>query len=297
MSNEGYRPLVIIGAPRSGTNMLRDVLCTLEGVATWPCDEINYIWRHGNLRYPSDEFPPKLATPRVQRYIRRQFEWVARRYNAQTVIEKTCANSLRVPFVDRVVPEARYLFIRRDGLDAVASAMHRWKAELDIPYLARKARFVPITDLPYYAPRYVGSHVYRLFSKEGRVSFWGPQLDHMDWPLANHSLDEVCALQWKKCVESAAAAFAQMPSEQWLEVQYEDFVFDPESELRRVLDFVGLEASDATVKEAVADVSTGSLGKWRAALGEDTLARLQPIVDGVEHSGTDASTEEAMDAT
>ncbi|MDZ7809391.1 MAG: sulfotransferase [Arhodomonas sp.] len=171
MSNPAYQPVVIIGAPRSGTNMLRDVLCSLDGVTTWPCDEINYIWRHGNLRYPSDELPPERATGSVRRYIRRQFDWVARRYGAETVVEKTCANSLRVPFVDAVVPEAKYLFIRRDGLDAVGSAMDRWTAPLDIPYLARKARFVPATDLPYYAGRYFWSRVYRLFSREQRLAF------------------------------------------------------------------------------------------------------------------------------
>ena len=39
----GAKPVVIIGAPRSGTNMLRDVLCDWPGVVTWPCDEINLI--------------------------------------------------------------------------------------------------------------------------------------------------------------------------------------------------------------------------------------------------------------
>ena len=58
--------VVIIGAPRSGTNMLRDILSTFEGVATWPCDEINYIWRHGNMSYPSDEIPRELANPKTK---------------------------------------------------------------------------------------------------------------------------------------------------------------------------------------------------------------------------------------
>ena len=75
----GRQDLIIIGAPRSGTNMLRDVLVRFPGVATWPCDEINYIWRHGNLRYPSDEFPAERADARVQRYIRAQFDWVEKR--------------------------------------------------------------------------------------------------------------------------------------------------------------------------------------------------------------------------
>ena len=55
--------IVLVGAPRSGTNMLRDVLTALDGIGTWPCDEINYIWRHGNVRYPSDELPRENATP------------------------------------------------------------------------------------------------------------------------------------------------------------------------------------------------------------------------------------------
>ena len=47
--------IIIIGAPRSGTNMLRDVLTALPGFETWPCDEINLAWRHGNRALPSDE--------------------------------------------------------------------------------------------------------------------------------------------------------------------------------------------------------------------------------------------------
>ncbi|MQM37962.1 hypothetical protein KBTX_01966 [wastewater metagenome] len=275
-----YSPLIIIGAPRSGTNMLRDVLTQFPGVATWPCDEINYIWRHGNLRYPSDEFPADRARPDVRRYIRRQFDWVARRYGADVVVEKTCANSLRVPFVDRVVPEARYVFIHRDGLDAVGSAMARWKAPLDIPYLACKARFVPATDLPWYAARYFGSRIHRLFSREGRVGLWGPQLDDMDELLAERPLDEVCALQWRRCVEASAEAFASMPAERWLDVSYEDFVREPERELGRVLDFAGLSAEDEARRAAVAGVSSASLGKGRAALGDEAVGRLEPLVAG-----------------
>ena len=58
----------IIGAPRSGTNMLRNILTNFDGVKTWPCDEINYILRHGNVRHPSDEFGVEHATPEVKQY-------------------------------------------------------------------------------------------------------------------------------------------------------------------------------------------------------------------------------------
>src|SRR5437667_64703 len=110
-----YTPIILVGAGRSGTNMLRDVLVRVRGFGTWPCDEINYIWRHYNVRYPTDEFPAELATTPVKKYIRSAFLRMARRDNLAYVVEKTCANSLRIRFVDQVLPEARYVFIVRDG--------------------------------------------------------------------------------------------------------------------------------------------------------------------------------------
>jgi LPS sulfotransferase NodH len=273
-----YQPLIILGAPRSGTNMLRDVLTSLPGVATWPCDEINYIWRHGNVRYPSDEFRPDMARPEVRGYIRRQFDWVTGKYEAQTVVEKTCANSLRVGFVEQVVPEAKYIFIRRDGLDAVGSAIKRWKAELDIPYLARKARFVPLTDLPYYGTRYFLNRIYKMIFSHARLSFWGPKLDGMDDLLVRYSLEEVCALQWQKCVENAAEDFANISSERWIEVGYEDFVQDPSAKLQMLVDFLGVEVSPEALSEAVAHVSSQSIGKGRKVLDSRTTEQLMPLI-------------------
>ena len=150
--SRGYQPVVIIGAGRSGTKILKASLCRLPGAGSWPCDEINYVWRHGNASESHDELQPERARPRVRRYIRRCFDRLARRRGLAHVVEKTCANSLRVAFVDRVVPDALFVFLVRDGRDVVASARKRWKAPLDLPYLLAKARFVPLTDVPYYGP-------------------------------------------------------------------------------------------------------------------------------------------------
>lgn len=270
--------VIIIGAPRSGTNMLRDVLCQFEGVATWPCDEINYLWRHGNIRYPSDELPAERATPAVQAYMQKQFDWVANRYKAHTVVEKTCANSLRVPFVDRAVPEAKYVYIYRDGIDTTGSAKLRWQAKLDIPYLLEKVRFVPLTDLPYYGTRYLWSRFYRLFSREKRLAFWGPTLDGMPELLERHSLNEICALQWQRCVENAESAFEDMPEEKVIRVRYEDFVREPQTELARMVEFLELDIPNDTIREAISNVSSKSIGKGRASLDGTEVTRLESLV-------------------
>ncbi|HIO03821.1 MAG TPA: sulfotransferase [Alphaproteobacteria bacterium] len=270
--------VIIVGAPRSGTNMLRDVLTSFDGVCTWPCDEINYIWRHGNVRYPSDEIPAQRATPAIKKYIRQRFSDIRQQYNADIVVEKTCANSLRVPFVDAVLPDAKYILIYRDGIDATGSAKERWTAKLDIPYILEKVRFVPKTDLPYYGLRYFWARVYRFISREKRLAFWGPALDGMQSVLQNHTLNEVCALQWQRCVDNAEKAFSDMPADKVVRVRYEDFVRQPVEELSRILEFIGKEVEPEKIATAVERVSPRSLGKGRKALGEQQVANLEELV-------------------
>ena len=278
MTTKSYQPVVIIGAPRSGTNMLRDVLTSFDGICTWPCDEINYIWRHGNILHPSDEIPAGRATARIKSYIQRRFTEISNEYNADVIVEKTCANSLRVPFVDAVVPDAKYIFIYRDGIDATGSAKERWTAELDIPYIFKKVKFVPKLDLPYYGLRYLWARLYRFISHEKRLAFWGPALDDMQNILKKHTLNEVCALQWQSCVEKAEEAFSTMPSDKVIRIRYENFVYQPIQELTRILEFIGKEIDLPKVAKAVEYVSPNSIGKGWAALSKNEITALKALV-------------------
>lgn len=282
--SHAYRPVIILGAGRSGTNMLRDVLCRLPDYGTWPCDEINYIWRHGNKRYPSDTFPSTLARPKVRAFLDRAFRSCARRTSCSNVVEKTCANTLRAGFVAAALPDdALFLHIVRDGSDVVTSAAKRWKAKLDIPYLMRKARFVPPIDLPYYAARYLGARIYRLFDHEGRLSFWGPRYPGLEEDLKTLSLPEVCAWQWRHCVERSLEDLGALGEERVLHLRYEDFVNAPDAQLQRIGGFLGEDWSEGQRQAAVAAVSRGSVGKARreaSAEHESAIASiLQPLLD------------------
>ena len=273
-----YSKVVIIGAPRSGTNMLRNMLVKLEGVETWPCDEINYIWKHGNKNHESDEFVSEMATPTVKKFINNEFDKFACSSNADIVVEKTCASSMRVGFVDEVLPDAKYIFIVRDGFDTVASAKIRWKAELDIPYLIKKVRFVPFVDLPYYATRYISSHIYRLFSKDKRVSFWGPQMNDISKLLSQYSLTQVCALQWLRCVENSERDFSNIDHNRVIRVRYEDFTQDPSNEFKKITQFIGKEFNEDVLESVVANVSKSSVGKGKAMLENTEIRDISPLI-------------------
>ena len=272
-------PVIIIGAGRSGTNLLRDIISAMPDYGTWPCDEINYIWRYGNARQPTDEFLPEMATTAVQSFIRAAFQKIAAQQNAHFIVEKTCANSLRVGFVERVLPEARYVHIIRDGRDVVSSAMKRWTAPLDLPYILRKARYVPRRDLPYYGSRYVRNHIHRLSSGEKQLASWGPRFAGMEEALRTRSLAEVCALQWQRCVQRSEEDLAEIPAERLHRLRYEAFVSDPVRGIADLTDFLGVVLAPDEIKGMTGSISAGSVGKWRRGLADSDQDRVEQLLE------------------
>lgn len=277
--NLNYQPVIIIGAPRSGTNILRNVMCELNSVSTWPCDEINYIWRHGNIRYPSDKFPPELASNRVIKYIRKQFSVTAKKYSANYLVEKTCANSLRVPFVDSVFPEAKYIYIVRNGVDVVSSAIKRWKAPLDISYVLKKTKYIPKGDIHYYAFQYFNNQFYKLTSKERRLKHWGPRISHVEQLFTKKStIEEICATQWNECVRLSDRAFKRMDKNKVYYLRYEDFVLKPKDELIKIGKFLGWDFHDSIYESAVSKVSQSSIGKGQGEISLNIIDKIYPTI-------------------
>ncbi len=273
-----YQPIIIIGAARSGTNMLRDILTQLPDSGTWPCDEINYIWRHINTTCPIDEFGVEQATPSVQTYIRHQFAKLAQKQKLSLIVEKTCANSLRVAFVNQIFPTAKFIFIVRDGRDVTASALKRWNAPLDLPYILRKSRFVPVSDIPYYGIRYVWNHVYRLVARKKRLAYWGPRFTGMDEMLQSHSLAEVCAAQWAVSVSKAEQDLATLEPKRVHRVQYEDFISQPVDNMVQLTQFLGVKLEIRQAKQMTENVSVNSIGQWKTQLDPETQQLILPLL-------------------
>ncbi len=262
--------------------MLRDILVNLEGFGTWPCDEINYIWRHGNITFSTDELARQHVHSLTKQFIRTKFQQLVNRHKLQYVVEKTCANSLRVGFVDEIIPEARYLFIVRDGRDVVASALKRWQASLDLKYIAAKARYVPLSDIPYYGLRYIGNRLYRFISEEKRLAFWGPRFEGMDELLRHESLPVVCAHQWRRCVERAEEDFQEIGPSRVHFIQYEHLVNDTDTTLNDLFNFLEIEVDKTTIAELTKNVHASSVGNWRKDLTTEMIEQIQPVIQDTQ---------------
>ena len=266
-------PIIIIGAARSGTKFLRDVLAASPDAAAVPYD-VNYVWRYKAGDADDDVLDPATLTPARADFIRKTLPTLARARPGQVLIEKTVSNSLRVPFVAAVFPDARFVHLIRDGRDVTESAMRQWQAPPNWKALWQKLRGIPLANLGYVF-WFAGNFVSGLFSGRKGGNVWGPRFPGIMDLAGKADLAEICARQWVASVERASADLAALPEAgtRVFEIRYEDLIAD-EAALRDLAEKLDLADPDAVVASFKKRLRPGEPAQWRALPGPD-LAILQ----------------------
>ena len=274
--------IIIIGAPRSGTNLLRNLLTAQDKFGTWPCDEINYIWRHHNINYSSDEFPKELARKSVKKYIKKQFEYISKKLNCRYLVEKTCANSLRIDFVKQIFPEAKFIFIYRDCFDCVYSACKEWKNKPKINYLYKKAKYIPKVDIPFYGSKYFFNLIFKLLNKESKYRNWGPIFNNQKKITRNLSLEMICAHQWIRCLEKSLESFEKMNSNEYICISYEDFIKNPEKNLLRINKFIDPKNKINLNYKSLEIIKRNNFGKANLEIDDATKEKISCLIKPIQ---------------
>ena len=262
------KPIILVGAARSGTKALRDALATASGVDAVPYD-VTYVWRYGNDAMPHDRQLPAHAKPKTSRMVHRFF----RRYaNADgRLIEKTVGTSLRVGYVSTLMSDASFVHLIRDGVDVAESTRRQWLEPAELGYLRDKVKHFPLRLLASYGRRFVQWHVAQRLRGDDRVASWGPRYPGMDADVETEDLLTVCARQWANSVSFALADFCEYEIPH-VEIRYEDLVADPARTLRGILEFSGIEPCDEDLERGAATITDGHGG--RSLLNEAELRLL-----------------------
>ncbi|WP_412063084.1 sulfotransferase family protein [Rubrivirga sp. IMCC45206] len=249
MSDTLDRPIVVLGAARSGTTMLATTLAAHPDLAYWV--EPKYVWRYGRPLAPDDRRGADEARPRVRRYIRRAFARFTKRAGVPRFMEKTPSNCFRVPFVHAVLPDARFLHVVRDGRAVTRSAVKKWTTPPDPTAIRRRLTSfeIPLRDVPFYVGAGIRDSIGRQLMPE-QAFLWGPQFPGIREVRAEHGVEVACAVQWRESVLAARAGLAQIPAAQRYEVRFEDLVADPDGVLPGVLAFLGLGPGEPVLAHA-----------------------------------------------
>jgi hypothetical protein len=255
---------------------MRDLISRHSAVDKVPYD-INYIWRLGNENLPHDELPPPLLTKQIRRQIVRYFGGYC--LGAPFLIEKTVSNCLRIPYVNAVFPNAKFIHLVRNGLDVVESAYRQWTAPPNWRYIRKKAMTFPLMQAPGYALSYAMDILQRVLTKSNKgISAWGPRYRGIEEDIASKELLEVCAIQWARCVKKAMQDLDNLSDYKVLTVRYEDFGCDPRQHLKSIARFVGLNPEPYADLD-VDVVSKRNIGKGHRNLNADQKALIKPYIE------------------
>lgn len=278
----------ILGSPRSGTTLLGDILDMHPAIARWY--EPFFITDHFFRYAPDDTRTAADATLEVSRYIRQAFDNYRRKRGSRIVLDKSPPNSLKVPFLHAVFPDARFVHIVRDGRDVTLSINKEWRKRSSTlsgrtpfkaiePIKRRMWDGQPLMAHRLAALRHETGKLWQLPSRkdllqtirwDGRIG-WGPRFEDWRDVIDTMSVLEFNALQWRACTESVIAAGAVLPDMPLLEVRYETLLSHPTETLARLFDYMEIEFP-AGFSDSLPELNTANTDKWRRAFSDDEQA-------------------------
>lgn len=224
--NNLTRPVFIMAAPRSGSSLLfetlssSDQIVSLGGEAHWLIETIAEL-APGAPGVDSNRLSAEQATPPIIERIRSQIleRLVDRRGErvgdaaGRLFLEKTPKNALRIPFFDRVFPDARFIFLWREPRGNLSSIMEAWKSG--------KWQTYPRLD--------------------GFELPWSLLLPPGWQAMRGKPLVELAAFQWNTTNATVLDDLAAIPKSRWTMVDYGSFISSPAAATRRLCDFLGID--------------------------------------------------------
>ena len=251
MPNQIDRPIFVIGAPRSGTNIFYRTFARHPDLA-WVSNitkkmpsslwltrilmmfrndhrptEANNVWQKF-ARNDDESLGRDDVTAASRKYLHKVLQNNLRIFNKPRFVNKCPGNSVRIEFLKEIFPDAIFLHIIRDGRAAAYSIMRSRLGHDGTYWSVKPAGWQALLKLP---------------------------------------LIDACALQWKMTVEATLQSAKNLPPEQYMEVRYEELVARPAD----IFEQVGKKCDLVWQKDFLKTITAGMDNrnfKWQTELPE-----------------------------
>jgi hypothetical protein len=263
------RPVFIVSPPRSGSTLLFETLAQAPGVYTIGSESHGMFEQlpalHPSARgFASNRLDADAATSEIAAQLRERFR--ARLVDREgshpqaasvRMLEKTPKNSLRVPFLCRVFPQARFIYLYRDVRETLASMIEAWNS----------GHFRMYAQLPGWS---------------GQP--WSLLLTPGWQELVGKPLHEIVAAQWRATTQQLLDDLEKLPAENWCVARYDALLADPRAEIGRLCAHAGFawdRPLDSALPLSRHTLTPPDAQKWRQHEREIELVlpRLQTTIE------------------
>lgn len=265
------KPLIVVGAGRSGTTLIREALMQHKDVASFEF-EMTALWKYGNEKIDHDMLDvDQHYTQACSDYIRNTFIKKSHESNRTRILDKTVSNIMRLAFIQKVLPNAKILHVIRDGRAVSASAMSRWTSKQSPSYFIRKLKTVPFRSLPFFLFKIIRSKYLSFVQGSANRQTWGSRWPGFDNDVANLPLAAVCAKQWVLQVKAALDQKKMLKPNSYFEIRYEELVDNPKKIFDDIRRFFQLDADQNYDRWVQSVVDSSRTKKWEHDLSAEEL--------------------------
>jgi len=228
------KPIFILGTGRSGTTILgaalsmhRDIGFLNEPKALWhhlfPCEDLIGNYTTGTARY-------RLGSGDVTADLIRSAHRIYGAYLTATfsrrVVDKYPELIFRVPFVKTIFPDAKFIFLVRNGWDTCHS-IDKWSKQLGI------ARDGEVHDWWGINNRKWDFLVQQVAANDPDFINIMDEIKRLSY----HS--DMAAVEWILCMKEGLKLMQNLP-EDIIMIKYEDLTYEPEKTLSKIIEFCEL---------------------------------------------------------
>ena len=315
------KPVIIIGCPRSGTTFLYTLLGKSKELHSL-YNESRFLFKSFYNKYPDkyhdDELKPEDLNDEDKKLLLNEFykysvnsrtlglalQKVLLKYTLlrpigllivklnelfknlsgrrSRLVEKTPRNVFKIEFMNKLFPDALFIFIKRDGRSNISSLIEGWKKRAG----GKKPR-TPSLDRELNIQGYEGTN-------------WRFALPPGWHDYADKTLEEVCAYQWLASNEHALKGFENIPNDRKLIISYEELTEKTPVLIQTICNFADIEYTkemqDLAEAKPVINTLDGkkpSKDKWKK--NEAVMKKTYPMIKAMmERLGYKLETEENL---
>ena len=271
------RPIIILSAPRSGSTLLFETLCNVDNLWTIG-DESHAVIEHipqlstVARGYKSNALTAEDADEKTITTLKGRFKELLRDRDGVSLtaseskqsirfLEKTPKNSLRIQFLNKVFPDALFIYLVRDPRANINSIIDAWHS----------GHFQTYPMLPGFNGR------------------WSLFLTPNWQSLQGKSTAEIATYQWQVANQTILKDLQNLGDDnRWQVINYDQLIDNPESVIKNLCDFIGLETDERLITKlknglplSQYTLSKPSSIKWhqKAHIIKPFMSSLEPLLD------------------